>query len=363
MQWLTPERSMSAGERTFARRLLAWHATHGRHDLPWVRRRSAYTVWLSEIMLQQTQVRTVIPYFERFIATFPDVAALAAARPDEVLHLWTGLGYYSRARNLHAAVRVVVERHGGELPRDLEALMALPGIGRSTAGAILAQAHGLAHPILDGNVKRVLTRYHAVPGWPGEPAVATRLWALAAAHLPTRRVRDYTQALMDLGATVCTRARPRCTACPLAMACAARARDCVADFPAPRPRRAVPERSTCFLVIENGTGAVLLERRPPRGIWGGLWCFPEIASAADAGTRLARLGLRAVTAVRPLPSFVHGFTHFRLAVAPLHVRARAVPGEVRERDDLRWHSPADSTRIGLSAPVVRLLRTLASEHA
>src|SRR5690606_16887051 len=244
----------------FAARLLEWHARFGRHDLPWHRDRRPYAVWVSEIMLQQTQVATVIPYFERFLERFPDVEALAAAPFDGVLALWAGLGYYARAGTLHRASRIVAERHGGELPGTLDALMALPGIGRSTAGAILAQARGMRHPILDGNVKRVLARYHAVERWPGERAVEARPWALADAHTPSERIADYPQAIMALGAPLCVRRRPACTVCPVANTCGACRRGIQAQVPAPRPKRARPERRRAMLVVRDPAGRVLLER-------------------------------------------------------------------------------------------------------
>jgi A/G-specific adenine glycosylase len=315
-------------------------------------------VWLSEIMLQQTQVGTVIPYFERFVAHYPAVAALAAAAQDEVLHLWSGLGYYSRARNLHRCAQLVMARHAGQFPQDIAQLVALPGIGRSTAAAILAQACELPHAILDGNVKRVLARYHAVGGWPGESAVEKRLWQLAELHLPTVGVRDYTQAIMDLGATLCTRSRPRCQDCPLAGDCAALASGRVADYPAARPKRVVPRRTTLFLVIENAQGEVLLERRPASGIWGGLWCFPEAQSEDVLTQRLAALGLRDGSIAARLPIIAHSFTHFHLEIQPLRIAADTRAFEVRDDAALRWYSPADSTRIGLSAPVTRLLASL-----
>ncbi len=342
----------------FSARLLDWYGRHGRHGLPWQNERTPYRVWLSEIMLQQTQVGTVIPYFERFVAHYPDVAALAAAAQDEVLHLWSGLGYYSRARNLHRCAQLVMARHEGEFPRDLAQMIALPGIGRSTAAAILAQALELPHAILDGNVKRVLARYHAVAGWSGEATVEKRLWQLAEQHLPARDVRDYTQAIMDLGATLCTRSRPRCGDCPLAEDCAARAADRVADFPSPRPKRVVPRRRTFFLIIENAAGAVLLERRPPSGIWGGLWCFPEMESEDALCQRLAALGLGNGSIAARLATIAHSFTHFHLDIQPLRVSADSAALEVRDDGALRWYSPADSTRIGLSAPVTRLLASL-----
>lgn len=345
-------------EDSFSARLLTWYGHHGRHGLPWQSDRTPYRVWLSEIMLQQTQVGTVIAYFERFVTHYPQVAALAAAAQDEVLHLWSGLGYYSRARNLHRCAQLVMEGHDGEFPQDIEALIALPGIGRSTAAAILAQACELPHAILDGNVKRVLARYHAVDGWPGESAVEKRLWQLAEQHLPTQSVRDYTQAIMDLGATLCTRSRPRCGDCPLAGDCAALASSRVAEFPRARPKRVMPRRSTVFLVIENERGEVLLERRPPSGIWGGLWCFPEAAHEDALATRLAALGLHNGRIAARLPSIAHSFTHFHLNIQPLRVSADSGAFEVRDDAALRWYSPADSTRIGLPAPVTRLLASL-----
>ncbi|HVT35954.1 MAG TPA: A/G-specific adenine glycosylase, partial [Nevskiaceae bacterium] len=251
----------------FSARLLAWFDQHGRHDLPWQHPREPYRVWLSEIMLQQTQVTTVMPYFERFLARFADVQALAAAPLDDVLALWSGLGYYARARNLHACAQTVVREHGGEFPRDIETMMALPGIGRSTAGAILAQAHGQRHAILDGNVRRVLSRHAAVPGWTGEPAVQKKLWAIAESLLPQARLPDYTQALMDLGATVCTARKPACDACPVRADCAARTQQRVAEFPAAKPKRARPQRRSLMLLIENARGEILFERRAAAGIW------------------------------------------------------------------------------------------------
>ena len=244
--------------KPFHRRLLHWFRHHGRHDLPWQSPRDAYRVWVSEIMLQQTQVATVIPYFERFMARFPDLASLASADLDQVLHLWTGLGYYARARNLHRAAGVIVAEHGGRFPTDFEAVLALPGIGRSTAGAILAQACDQRHAILDGNVRRVLARHRAIEGWPGQKAVENTLWALAEELTPAEDVADYTQAIMDLGATVCTRSQPRCAACPLAEDCQARAAGRQADFPGRRPRKALPERHTRMLLLRDAEGQVLL---------------------------------------------------------------------------------------------------------
>ncbi len=270
---------------SFAAALLAWFEVHGRHALPWAEHTTPYRVWVSEVMLQQTQVATVIPYYQRFMATFPTVHALASAAPDEVLHLWTGLGYYARARNLHACAKVVVERHGGEFPRDLAAMMALPGIGRSTAGAILAIATGQRHPILDGNVKRVLSRVFGITGDPNAKETLTALWARSEECTPTERVGDYTQAIMDLGATLCTRARPACTVCPMNTICIAAREGRQAQLPGAKKKRERPARETTLLIAQAGdaaSAAVLLERRPDSGLWGGLWSPPQFASPEEA---------------------------------------------------------------------------------
>ncbi len=268
--------------RQFSAALLDWYDHHGRRDLPWQSEPTPYRVWVSEIMLQQTQVSTVIPYYRRFMQSFPDVAALAAAGQDQVLHHWSGLGYYARARHLHAAAQRVVQS-GGAFPDTLEAVMALPGVGRSTAGAILALACAQRHPILDGNVKRVLARFHAVDGWPGQATVQKRLWQLAEMYTPHARVAHYTQAIMDLGATLCTRGRPDCGQCPVRSGCAAHGSSRQADYPAPRPARILPVRTVTMLLLGNQASELLLERRPPTGIWGGLWSFPELAADTDIG--------------------------------------------------------------------------------
>lgn len=346
----------------FASRLLAWFDVHGRHDLPWQQPRTAYRVWLSEVMLQQTQVATVIPYFERFLARFPDFRALAAAPIDDVLALWAGLGYYARGRNLHAAARQIAAVHGGEMPRDFEAVQALPGIGRSTAAAILSQAFGDRHAILDGNVKRVLTRHAGVDGWPGEPAVSKRLWQVAERHLPNERLADYTQAIMDLGATLCTSRAPACTRCPLAADCVALREQRVAMLPTARPARQRPLRTAHLLVIENAAGELLIERRAPAGIWGGLWCLP-VAEVDDSIEQLLgeRYGL--VGGIpQPLAAFRHAFTHFELELRPLRLRVGDTPTAVRERDAQRWINIHRAELPGLPAPVLQFLKRLQQEH-
>ena len=275
---------MTARTPRIAPRLLAWHAQSGRHDLPWQKNRSAYRVWVSEIMLQQTQVATVIPYFERFMQRFPDVRALAEAPADEVLHLWTGLGYYARARNLHRAAQLIRDEHRGRFPRTFEAVMELPGIGRSTAGAILAISAGARHSILDGNVKRVLARFYAVEGAPDENATLEKLWQLADDNTPDKDVATYTQAIMDLGATRCTRGKPRCADCPIAAECRARIEGRQAEFPAAKRKRAARKQKHAVMLVARRASEVLLVQRPPSGIWGGLWCLPEFEhrDAAEA---------------------------------------------------------------------------------
>mgnify|MGYP005750897323 CR=1 FL=1 len=345
-------------ESVLAARLLDWHRQHGRHDLPWQHPRTPYRVWLSEVMLQQTQVGTVIGYFQRFVDALPSLPALASAPLDQVLGLWSGLGYYSRARNLHRTAQRCVEAHAGELPETLEALMALPGIGRSTAGAILAQAHGLRFPILDGNVRRVLARYHGIAEWPGLPAIEKRLWALAESHLPEERLADYTQAQMDLGATVCTRSRPACLLCPLRDSCAAHLQGLTALIPAARPRKSIPVRSTRMLLLVDAQGRVLLERRPQSGVWAELWSLPEHSGECDVELAARALPARLTGEAEVLPGFRHTFSHYHLDVQPLRWQARAIEGvsEAPEKaPQCAWFGAAELESLGLPAPVRKLL--------
>ena len=342
----------------FAPLVLDWFDRHGRKDLPWQRDPSPYRVWVSEVMLQQTQVAVVIPYFERFMAQLPTVADLAAASLDQVLHLWSGLGYYARARNLHRAAGLILTRDGGDLPRDLAQLQALPGIGRSTAGAILSLARGQRQIILDGNVKRVLARAFAVPGWPGDGPVLARLWDLAGVCTPADGVAAYNQAMMDLGATLCTRAAPACGRCPLAAGCAALGLGDPTAFPAPKPRREVPVREVSLLVLCNPAGEVLLERRPPAGVWGGLWSLPECETGADpADWCLRNLGLTPVR-VEKLKARRHSFSHFRLDIQPLRVAIDRPPAQLADADRNIWYDPRRPTPLGLASPVTRILTEL-----
>ena len=342
--------------RMIAPQLLAWWDKHGRKHLPWQKDRSPYRIWVSEIMLQQTRVETVIPYFERFMESFPEVEALAAAGDDEVLAIWAGLGYYSRAHNLLKAAGIVVAQHGGELPRDFDSLVALPGIGRSTAGAILALAHGQREAILDGNARRVLARVGAVEGWPGKASVSRTLWRLAEAHTPSERVRDYTQAIMDLGATVCLRRRPRCGSCPLSDCCSARKKGLTTGIPASRPASNRPLKRSSMLVVQRPDGAVLLRRRPPTGIWAGLWSLPTLANEESARDWCGRvLGCRPAGHAELKP-VRHGFSHFELEIRPIHLPVNKPPGELRDGDQWRWHDGAQD--LGMPAPIRRLVDSL-----
>jgi len=344
----------------FSRTLVSWQRRAGRHDLPWQGTRDAYRIWLSEIMLQQTQVAAVIPYYERFVARYPDVRSLVRASQEDVLRLWSGLGYYARARNLHRAARVVAREYGGRFPDTIDGLAQLPGIGRSTAGAIAAFAFGRRAAILDGNVKRLLARCFGVDGYPGEAAVAARLWALAESLLPRRAIEIYTQALMDIGATLCTRTRPQCPRCPLSAQCVALREARVPSLPAPRPRKRLPLRRECWLVALHG-GRVLLERRPAEGLWGGLWAFPRLAARGPSLDAVRReIGASPARMVRGTP-FEHGFTHFRLRVQPLECEFAALP--VRRPPRRRWMSLAQALRAAQPTPVARLLRELSARRA
>ncbi|MCW9057778.1 MAG: A/G-specific adenine glycosylase [Gammaproteobacteria bacterium] len=343
----------------FQRKVLDWFDRHGRHDLPWQGSGDPYRVWISEIMLQQTRVATVIPYFERFLARFPDVTTLGDAHLDEVLHHWSGLGYYARARNLHQAARDIRDKHDGYFPEDFEAVLALPGIGRSTAGAILSLGCGQRHAILDGNVKRVLARFHALEGWPGQPAVANRLWEHAERYTPTRRVDEYNQAMMDLGATLCTRGRPECTSCPLAAACAAHAQGRTADFPTPRPKKTLPVRETRMLLVQDAEARVLLRQRPPTGLWGGLWGLPEPAPEQDIESWCREQLGCTPRQVEEWPSLRHTFSHFHLDITPLRVCVDNPRLSVLEGADTVWYNCAQPDSRGLAAPVQRLLERLA----
>lgn len=339
----------------FAKRLIDWQRHHGRHGLPWQNTQDPYRVWLSDIMLQQTQVATVIPYYERFLARFPTLAALAAAPVEEVMPLWSGLGYYARARNLHKCAQVLMAQHDGRFPRDPAALAALPGIGRSTANAIAVFCFGARAPILDGNVKRLLCRWLGVAGYPGKAAVESQLWRDGTALLPKKDVATYIQAQMDLGATVCMRSKPRCAACPVTDLCVAFREGRTADLPTPRPKNTLPERSVTLLVLRDGR-RIALEQRPPAGIWGGLLSLPELPDSSDAASYCKQcLGIR-LGAVLPAPTFMHSFTHFRLQIRPLVCE---VAGATRLAEPgLRWLDQAELAQAALPAPIRKLLSAI-----
>lgn len=346
---------MSSSECAAA--LLGWFDQAGRKHLPWQQHRTPYRVWISEIMLQQTQVATVIPYYQRFMQRFPDVRSLAAAPLDEVLHLWTGLGYYARARNLHRTAQVVVDEYAGQLPESHAAWLAMPGIGRSTAGAILALSCDQRHAILDGNVKRVLTRYFAIHGYPGEKAIETQLWALAEVCTPQQRVADYTQAIMDLGATLCTRSKPRCGECPLQAQCLACAQNLQTQLPTRKPKTTRPQRHAFALVAMNPVGAVLLEQRPPTGLWGGLWVCPQFDTEAALQVWLVE-NLRSPVMPSPLPVIEHAFTHFDLRLQPNLLLDAVWPDAIADTRRYCWYDPQQPARIGLAKPVLDILKLL-----
>ena len=348
-------RKAGADDGSFAAAVVAWQRMHGRHGLPWQNTRDAYRIWLSEIMLQQTQVSAVIPYYARFLKRFPDLAALAAADEDDVLALWSGLGYYSRARNLHRAAQQIAAQHAGRFPDDFEAVLELPGIGRSTAAAICVFAFGARHAILDGNVKRVFARCFGVAGYPGETAVADALWAHADRLVPAKDVEAYTQGLMDLGAGICTRTKPRCDDCPLASRCVARKENAIVRYPSPRPRKVLPQRRTRMLVMLHA-GQVLLEKRPGSGIWGGLWSLPEVGEKESVVACAARYGVT-VAAQKALPEVAHGFTHFLLAIEPIRVTVKK-PALQAASPGAMWLSLEDAQGAALPAPVRRILSAL-----
>ena len=342
----------------FSQRVLDWFDLYGRKNLPWQQSVSPYRTWVSEIMLQQTQVSTVMPYFEKFMQRFPTVCDLANAPIDDVLHHWSGLGYYARARNLHKTAQQVCTEMAGEFPQDPVELESLPGIGRSTAGAIASLSMNLRAPILDGNVKRVLARFAAIDGWPGQAQVLSQLWELAELYTPDQRVDEYTQAMMDLGATLCTRSKPQCDACPLSDACLAYAQNDWQRYPGKKPKKTLPVRTVHWLVLSNEQGEVLLHQRPPKGIWGGLWSFPELPEGQAINDFCRdRFGLE-VTLGEKLQVRRHAFSHFHLDIHPQQLLLRKRGCVVFEANDLVWYNTHRPDARGLAAPVARLLDEL-----
>jgi len=347
--------------QSFSDAILAWYDQYGRKTLPWQQNKTPYKVWLSEIMLQQTQVSTVIPYFERFMARFPTVTDLANADQDEVLHLWTGLGYYARARNLHKAAKVIAEQYDGVFPTTLEAVMALPGVGRSTAGAVLSLSLKQPHPILDGNVKRTLARCFAVEGWPGKKPVENKLWALAETLTPTTDTDKYNQAMMDMGAMICTRSKPKCELCPVAERCEARAQGRQLDFPGKKPKKTLPVKQTSFLLIQY-QDEIWLEQRPPSGLWGGLWCLPEAEEQHAEQAIQEKLQGLVPLRTEVLTAFRHTFSHFHLDIVPISVTVSQRPQIVMEANQGLWYNLSQPAKVGLAAPVKKLLTLLNHER-
>jgi len=351
--------------KLFAHHIIDWQKQHGRHGLPW-QGADAYRVWLSEIMLQQTRVVTVIPYYLRFVARFPAIAALAADSEEEVLAHWSGLGYYSRARNLHRTAQLIMQRHGGKFPQHFDDILALPGIGRSTAAAISAFAFHERCAILDGNVKRVLARYHAIEGYPGEKKIEAQLWQQAEALLPKRDVAVYTQGLIDLGALICTRSKPQCPLCPLQADCMAYQNGWVEQLPTPRPRKVLPKRHSTFLLLLNGSD-ILLEKRPGSGIWGGLWCPPQVdpqllSEAEDASAYcLQHLGTETIHTLA-LSTFTHTFTHFKLHITPLLLQVISKSKQIQKRG-IVWMDVNDALHAAIPTPVRRLLQEVHARGA
>ncbi len=342
----------------FSQQVLAWYDKYGRKTLPWQQQKTPYKVWLSEVMLQQTQVTTVIPYFERFMDKFPTVTDLANAPLDEVLHLWTGLGYYARARNLHKAAQQVATLHQGKFPETFDEVAALPGVGRSTAGAVLSLSLGKHFPILDGNVKRVLARCYAIGGWPGKKDVEKQLWHVSEAVTPADGVARFNQAMMDLGAMVCTRSRPKCELCPLSNGCVAYAQGNQADYPGKKPKQTIPERTGYFLLLQQGQ-EVMLQQRPPVGLWGGLYCFPQFDSEIALREWLAQRGICADNLTQ-LNAFRHTFSHFHLDIVPMWLPVPS-PAACMDEGPALWYNLDWPPAVGLAAPVERLLQQLRAD--
>jgi len=344
---------------SFSQRIIEWQRQHGRHGLPW-QGVDAYRVWLSEVMLQQTQVATVLPYYQRFVARFPDIATLAAASEDDVLVHWSGLGYYSRARNLHRAAQLVMQQHGGKFPQHFEDILELPGIGRSTAAAISAFVFHQRRAILDGNVKRVLARYCAIEGYTGEKKIEEQLWLQAEALLPESDVASYTQGLMDLGALLCTRSKAQCTLCPLHSNCIAYQRGLVAQLPTPRPRKRMPEKNSTFLLLLHGSD-ILLEKRPGSGIWGGLWCPPQLDVGQDVNAHCMQQFNVDTGQGLALPVFTHTFSHFKLHITPLYLEVVQKPSQTQERGRA-WLNIEDALQAAIPAAVRKILRVLLAQR-
>jgi A/G-specific adenine glycosylase len=348
--------NIKSANQAFSQKVLTWFDLNGRKNLPWQLSKTPYTVWVSEIMLQQTQVKTVIPYYQRFMQRFPDVLSLANAEQDEVLHHWTGLGYYARARNLQKAAQIIRDEYSGKFPEQLLQLVALPGIGRSTAGAILSLACDQHHSILDGNVKRVLARYFAVEGWPGNKRVETELWQYADDLTPKNRTGDYTQAMMDMGATLCTRSKPSCDSCPLQSTCLAFVQGRQAELPHKKPKKTIPVKST-FMLIPMWQQQLLIYKRPSSGLWGGLWGFHEVEQEEDIIQRASSLGFDHIQP-QSLNPFRHTFSHFHLDIQPVVLHLKQQPNNRVMEDTQMWYDLNQPQNVGLAAPTKKLFSTI-----
>ncbi len=348
---------MTLSAKQFQQKILDWFENFGRKHLPWQQTKSPYPIWLSEIMLQQTQVATVIPYFQRFIERFPTLSSLANADIDEVIQLWSGLGYYARARNLHHCAQIIEEKYSGKFPKDLVLLEKLPGIGRSTAGAILALAFGHPASILDGNVKRVLARFHTITGWPGLSQVSKQLWALAEHYTPNNKsIRQYTQAMMDLGALVCTRSQPQCSKCPLQNHCKAYTEQCISKYPSPKPHKMIPTRTIRMLILVNKHQEILLEKRPPVGIWGGLWSLPECSITENMKNFCKKHYYCDIeNPIKKYALLKHTFSHFQLEIRPVLIQVKDWHPQLMESECIVWYNRQKLASKGLAAPVKKLL--------
>jgi A/G-specific adenine glycosylase len=342
----------------FSRKLLAWYQQHGRHELPWQKRPTPYRVWISEIMLQQTQVTTVIPYFQRFVRSFPNLKSLALADADQVLAHWSGLGYYARARNIHKTAKIIYHHCHGRFPRELDALIKLPGIGKSTAGAIASFAMNQPTAILDGNVKRVITRYYAIEGWPGKTEVNRQLWQTVEKVTPKKNTQAYNQAIMDLGSIICTRTKPQCPACPISSGCQAYLQQRTADFPYRKKAKARPTKPVYALLLRRDDGAFLLEKRPPVGIWGGLWAFPECAIDDSIEDHCQHHYALQILSNTPWDVISHQFSHFQLEIHPLLLNVHSKKRQVMDSDRYIWYKLSDSTPGGIPTPVRKLFNKL-----
>jgi len=345
----------------FSQRIVQWQLKYGRQTLPWQLDKSLYKTWVSEVMLQQTQVATVIPYFKKFMRSFPTITYLANAPLDEVLHHWTGLGYYARARNLHKAAQFIRDNYHGEFPEDFQQVIDLPGIGRSTAGAVLSLTLNQRFPILDGNVKRVLTRHQAIEGWTGEKRVENKLWDLAESVTPSKNVNVFNQAMMDMGAMVCTRSKPKCTECPVSGDCLAYERGEMTHFPTPKAKKKIPVKHAFMLVLLDEQGnqcAIQLKQRPPTGIWGGLWCFPEFGSIELCEEHLKNIGIAEYKQTL-LPMFRHTFSHYHFDISPILINVeRFDTKQIMEQTGLLWYNVADPAKVGLAAATKKILATV-----